>query len=80
MKRICYRLQKVINAGIAQMQYMNPPTQWGLRLRNAIFRIVTSLKLDLIAMTVASWLRFTERKVPMPDYAWPASGGLEKAE
>jgi 2-polyprenyl-6-methoxyphenol hydroxylase-like FAD-dependent oxidoreductase len=79
-EKILLPFAKSNQRGDKAMQYINPQTRWGLRIRNAIFRIVTGLKLDVIAMTVASWLGFTEGKIPMPDYPWPASGGLEKAE
>jgi 2-polyprenyl-6-methoxyphenol hydroxylase-like FAD-dependent oxidoreductase len=54
------------------MQLLNPQTQWGIRIRNAILGFVTWTKLDRLAMAVASALSFTEKKVPMPDYQWPA--------
>ena len=53
------------------MQIINPQTQWGIRIRNAIFGFVTWTKLDRLAITVCSALGFTEKKVPMPDYPWP---------
>ncbi|MCJ1428640.1 hypothetical protein MMC29_006550 [Sticta canariensis] len=54
------------------MQLLNPQTQWGIRIRNAILAFVTWAKLDRLAMAVASALGVTEKKVPMPDYQWPA--------
>ena len=54
------------------MQLLNPQTLWGIRIRNAILGFVTWTKLDRLAMAVASALGFTEKKVPMPDYQWPA--------
>ena len=54
------------------MQLLNPQTLWGIRIRNAIFGFVTSTKLDRLAMAVASALGFTEKKISMPDYQWPA--------
>jgi 2-polyprenyl-6-methoxyphenol hydroxylase-like FAD-dependent oxidoreductase len=54
------------------MQLLNPQTLWGIRIRNAILGFVTWTKLDRLAIAVASALGFTEKKVPMPDYQWPA--------
>ncbi len=54
------------------MQVFNPQTLWGIRIRNAILGFVTWTKLDRLAITVGSALGFTEKKVPMPDYQWPA--------
>ncbi len=54
------------------MQLLNPQTLWGIRIRNVILGFVTWTKLDSLAMTVAWALGFTEKKVPMPDYQWPA--------
>ena len=54
------------------MQYVNPQTQWGIRIRNVILGFVTWLKLDKLVIAVASALGFAEKKVPMPDYQWPA--------
>lgn len=58
--------------GVEAMQLLNPQTQWGIRIRNAILAFVTWTKLDRLAIAVASALGFTEQKVPMPDYEWPA--------
>ena len=54
------------------MQYLNPQTLWGIRIRNAVLGFVTGTKLDRLAMAAASALGFTEKKAPMPDYPWPA--------
>ncbi|MCJ1277156.1 hypothetical protein MMC21_004966 [Puttea exsequens] len=54
------------------MQLLNPQTLWGIRIRNGILGFVTWTKLDRLAMAVASALGFTEKKVSMPDYQWPA--------
>jgi 2-polyprenyl-6-methoxyphenol hydroxylase-like FAD-dependent oxidoreductase len=54
------------------MQMLNPQTMWGIRIRNAILGFVTWTKLDRLAIAVAAALGFTEKKVPMPDYQWPA--------
>lgn len=56
------------------MQLLNPQTQWGIRIRNAVLGFVTGWRLDRLAMAAASALGFTEKKVPMPDYPWPAEG------
>jgi 2-polyprenyl-6-methoxyphenol hydroxylase-like FAD-dependent oxidoreductase len=58
--------------GNTAMQLLNPQTLWGIRIRNAILGFVTWTKLDGLAIAVASALGFTEKKVPMPDYQWPA--------
>ena len=54
------------------MQIFNPQTQWGIRIRNAILGFVTWSKLDRLAIAVGSALGFSEKKVLMPDYPWPA--------
>jgi 2-polyprenyl-6-methoxyphenol hydroxylase-like FAD-dependent oxidoreductase len=54
------------------MQLLNPQTQWGIRIRNVILGFVTWTQLDRLVMAVASALSFTEKRVPMPDYQWPA--------
>ena len=55
----------------APMQYANPQTWWGIRIRNIILGTVTGLKLDRLAMMVGSALGWSEKKVDMPDYPWP---------
>lgn len=57
--------------GVGAMQWFAPQTQWGISLRNWLFTIAFGLKLDWVAMTAASKLGFTEKKLNMPDYAWP---------
>lgn len=57
--------------GDSAMQLLNPQTPWGISIRNAILGFVTWAKLDRLAITTASALGFTEKKVPMPDYQWP---------
>ena len=54
------------------MQILNPQTLWGIRIRNAVLGFVTWSRLDRLAITVGAALGFTEKKVPMPDYPWPA--------
>ena len=54
------------------MQILNPQTLWGIRVRNAVLGFVTWSRLDRLAITVGAALGFTEKKVPMPDYPWPA--------
>jgi 2-polyprenyl-6-methoxyphenol hydroxylase-like FAD-dependent oxidoreductase len=54
------------------MQLFIPQTQWGIGIRNAIVWFVTWTKLDRLVMTLAWTLGFTEKKVSMPDYPWPA--------
>lgn len=58
--------------GDIAMQLLNPQTQWGINIRNAILGFVTWAKLDRLAIAVAAVLGFTEKKIPMPDYQWPA--------
>lgn len=53
------------------MQWFNPQTWWGIRIRDAVFWFVTSLKLDKLAVVVGSAFGFTEKKVRMPEYPWP---------
>jgi 2-polyprenyl-6-methoxyphenol hydroxylase-like FAD-dependent oxidoreductase len=54
------------------MQFFNPQTLRGIAMRNAVLGFVTKTKLDRLVMTLASMLGFTEKKVSMPDYQWPA--------
>lgn len=54
------------------MQILNPQTLWGIRVRNAVLGFVTWSRLDRLAITMGAALGFTEKKVPMPDYPWPA--------
>ena len=63
---------KSSQGGDSAMQYLNPQTLWGIRVRNAVLGFVTWMKLDRLAMAVAWTLGFTEKKVAMPDYQWPA--------
>ena len=58
--------------GEAVMQLLNPQTWWGIRIRDTILRFVMWTRLDRLAMAVIPALGFTEKKVPMPDYQWPA--------
>ncbi|CAF1475906.1 unnamed protein product [Adineta ricciae] len=53
-------------------QLLNPQTQWGIRLRNTILRLVACTKLDKLSMALAVVLGITEKKLLMPDYKWPA--------
>lgn len=53
-------------------QYVNPQTRWGLRIRNTLLRLVTTTRLDKLAMSVSAMIGFTEKKAPIPDYKWPA--------
>lgn len=59
------------------MQLLNPQTQWGIRIRNAVLGFVTGTRLDRLAMTVASALGFAEKKVAMPEYPWPTPALVE---
>ena len=70
---------KSMQGGANAMQLLCPQTQWGIRIRNAILAFVTWTRLDRMVMAVASALGFTEKKVRMPDYQWPAECG-EKAQ
>jgi 2-polyprenyl-6-methoxyphenol hydroxylase-like FAD-dependent oxidoreductase len=58
-------------SGNNAMQLLNPQTQWGIRIRNTILGFVTWMKLDRLAMAIASAVGFTEKKAPLPDYQWP---------
>ena len=53
------------------MQIMNPQSRWGIACRNAVFTVVMGLKIDRVAMRAAALLGFSEKKLDMPDYAWP---------
>ena len=54
------------------MQLLNPQTWLGIRIRNAVLGFVTWAMLDRLAIIVASALGFTEKKVPIGHYQWPA--------
>ena len=71
-EKIMLPFAKSSQGGDHMMQLLNPQTLWGIRIRNAILSFVTWTKLDRLVMTVAWALGFTEKKVPMPDYQWPA--------
>ena len=58
--------------GSYAMQLVNPQTQWGIGIRNAIFAFVTWTRLDRLAIVVSSMVGFAEKKFPLPDYQWPA--------
>jgi 2-polyprenyl-6-methoxyphenol hydroxylase-like FAD-dependent oxidoreductase len=55
------------------MRYLNPQTEWGISARNTFMRVATFLMLDHFAMVGAAWLGFTEKKLVMPQYEWPAA-------
>jgi 2-polyprenyl-6-methoxyphenol hydroxylase-like FAD-dependent oxidoreductase len=63
---------KASQGGDNAMQLLNPQTQWGIRIRDLILGFVIWTKLDRLAMAVAAALGFTGKRVPMPDYQWPA--------
>lgn len=54
------------------MQYLNPQTEWGVYIRDCLLGFVTWSRLDKLAMSVASTVGFSEKKLAMPDYQWPA--------
>lgn len=56
------------------MQLLNPQTWWGIRIRNAVMGFVVWTRLDKLVMYVTMALGFTEKKLVMPDYPWPAKG------
>jgi 2-polyprenyl-6-methoxyphenol hydroxylase-like FAD-dependent oxidoreductase len=58
--------------GDQAMQYMNPQTRWGIGIRNLIMSCVTGLMLDRLAISAMAALGFTEKKLDMPEYRWPA--------
>ena len=58
--------------GEIAMQLLNPQTQWGCWIRDSIMMTIDLLRIDQIAITLSAWFGFTEPKLPMPDYAWPA--------
>jgi 2-polyprenyl-6-methoxyphenol hydroxylase-like FAD-dependent oxidoreductase len=55
------------------MQLANPETWWGIAIRNVVLRIVISTGLVDLGMRVSAWLGYSEAKVHMPDYPWPAN-------
>jgi 2-polyprenyl-6-methoxyphenol hydroxylase-like FAD-dependent oxidoreductase len=55
------------------MQLANPQTWWGIAIRNVILRIVIGTGLVDLGMRVSAWLGYSEAKIDMPDYPWPAS-------
>jgi len=55
------------------MQLLNPQTQWGISIRNAVIWFITTTKLDQLAVLAAAKLGFTERPFALPEYQWPAA-------
>lgn len=53
------------------MQLLNPQSQWGITLRNAILTVVTGIRLDKLVINAAAAFGFTEKKPHMPEYTWP---------
>lgn len=53
------------------IQLFTPQTWWGIGIRNTLLRVVTTLKLDQLGMSVAAKIGFTETKAPLPEYPWP---------
>ncbi|TVY39180.1 Uncharacterized protein LSUB1_G004836 [Lachnellula subtilissima] len=64
---------KEAQGGDKAMQYFNPQTQTGIRIRNALLGFVTGMRLDRLAMAGAAMLGW-ETKLSMPDYQWPVKG------
>lgn len=60
------------NSASTAMQYLNPQTQWGITIRNALLGFVTGSRLDQLAMAVSAKLGFKDKKLDMPDYQWPS--------
>lgn len=58
------------------MQLANPQTWWGISIRNTVLRVVIGSGLIDLVMRVSAWLGFSEAKVDIPEYPWPA----EKAQ
>jgi 2-polyprenyl-6-methoxyphenol hydroxylase-like FAD-dependent oxidoreductase len=56
------------------MQLFNPQTSWGLSIRNFVLGVVNKFRLDTLAMSVFGW---SEKKVEMPEYAWPDGRSLK---
>ncbi|TVY89593.1 Uncharacterized protein LAWI1_G004918 [Lachnellula willkommii] len=63
---------KESQGGDQAMQYFNPRTQMGIRIRNTLLSFVTGMRLDRLVMAGAAMLGFEETKLSMPDYQWPA--------
>lgn len=63
---------KESQGGDQMMQYFNPRTQMGIRIRNALLGFVTGMRLDRLVVAGAAMLGFGETKLSMPDYQWPA--------
>lgn len=63
---------KSSQGGSGIMQLLNPQSWWGIKIRNFVLGLVTGLKLDRLAMAVASALGLAEKQVDFPDYKWPA--------
>ncbi|KAF2484715.1 hypothetical protein BDY17DRAFT_296180 [Neohortaea acidophila] len=52
------------------MQLVTPQTRLGVGVRNALFGLVSTLKLDRMGMAISAKLGFTEKKLAMPEYPW----------
>jgi 2-polyprenyl-6-methoxyphenol hydroxylase-like FAD-dependent oxidoreductase len=52
-------------------QYLNPQTQWGIRVMRSIMSFVSWSRVDKLVVKLASVAALSENKFPMPDYNWP---------
>lgn len=55
----------------ATWQLMNPQSWWGIKIRDLVLGLVIGLRLDRLAIAVASAVGFKEKKVELPAYKWP---------
>ncbi|TKA83801.1 hypothetical protein B0A55_00071 [Friedmanniomyces simplex] len=65
-------VRKDDGGGEQAMRYLNPQTWWGIRIRDAVLRVVGGLALDRLGLGLMAWMGWTEKKLAMPAYPWPA--------
>lgn len=54
------------------MLLLNPQSAWGVAIRDVLFRFVVGSRFLGLAMRASAMLGFSEAKLSMPKYPWPA--------
>ncbi|KAL1590820.1 hypothetical protein WHR41_00403 [Cladosporium halotolerans] len=54
------------------MLLLNPQSAWGVAIRDVLFRLVVGSGFLELAMRASAMLGFSEAKLSMPEYPWPA--------
>lgn len=55
------------------MQYLNPQTTWGIKIRDGLLWTINYFGIIDLGMKVSSWLGYSEKKIDMPNYQWTKS-------